>query len=277
MTRHLFISVLLLLSTLFTTHASAVLNFSVQPNPHISADDPLLPEIAKQIEGIMGEDVNYIPFKRMGRFNRALLQLELDIVLVEPHIAAWLLKDASTADLAHNLMLGSKASMQYAVIAPEDSFIDDLSDLNGNFVCSEPSPNLSAVAFLNMSNDPVNPPTIVAIKDRESALKRLKKKQCSAIIVDKKDMSFWREQLGEIKTIVESPVFPGWAMTISIIQPQSIVEKVRANIISSDTENNSVDRFFQHIEKTDSPQYFESSDRSHYKPFNILPGVVWGW
>lgn len=277
MVRYLFIHIFFLSTVLLSSHAAAVLNFSVQPNPHIPSDDPLLPEIAKQIESIMGEEVNYIPFKRMGRFNRALLQLELDVVLVEPHIAAWLLKDASTADLAHNLMLGSKASIQYAVIATQDSSINKLSDLNGNFVCSEPSPNLSAVAFLNMFNDPVNPPTIMGTRDKDTALKRLKRKQCSAVIIDKKEMGFWKEQLGEMKTIVESPVFPGWAMTISIIQPQDLVEKVRANITSAGTQNNSVNRFFKRIEKTDTPQYLQSSDRSHYKPFNILPGVVWGW
>lgn len=257
--------------------AQAELSFSVQPN--ILVKNPqLYANIAKELSDALGEPVTYKAAKNLNTFSKDLWRNKYDILLMEPHIAAWFLKAGDNGGTEHDLLLASNSSLRFHVITPEEKPYLGVSDLNGKYVCSPLSPSLAAVSFLNQVSNPVNPPIIFNIKNNEHAFKTLQRKRCEAVVIESKDEEFWQKQpIARFKTIYTSPSFPGWVMTLYAIHPPQIKDKLKTYLAQATTTNSAIQDFFKSIEQTDQVSFIEQPNDDDYLPYNILPGVVWGW
>lgn len=266
-----------LLGLFFTTTTWADLSFTVQPN--ILVKDPALySQVAKQLTQIVGEPVIYTPAKNLNTFSRGLWRNKYDIVLMEPHIAAWFLRDGDNGGTEHDLLLASNATERYQVLTPEDKPYLSIHDLNGKYVCSPISPSLGAAAFLNKVNNPVNPPSVFNIKNNAHAFKSLQKKRCEAVVVESRDEEFWKQQpIERFKSIFTSTSFPGWVMTIYSIHPPQIKSALSNTFSNEDMTTTAIGDVFKAIEKSEHIKFIKNPKESDYHQYNILPGVVWGW
>lgn len=266
----------LLLGLFIYSNGQAALSFSVQPNTLIS-DETVYHKMAQSLSLAVGEEVEYVKARSLNVFSKELLRNKYDIVLMEPHIAAWFLKSGDNGGTEHDLLLASAASLRYEVITPDSKPYQGITDLNGKSVCAPLSPSLATVAFMSEVSNPVNPPIAFNIKSNQHALQSLQKKRCEAIVIESRDHSFWRESSIPFKTIYTSQSFPSWVMTIYAIHPPQVKDALRNFLDSPALANSAIAEFYQVIEQSPKASFMQNPSDDDYLPYNILPGVVWGW
>lgn len=261
----------------FISSAHAELMLGVQPNAPDFDNRAFYEELAKNFGDLLGEPVAYDPTSDWVEFNRRLLRNEFDVILLEPHIVAWIIRTEGNGGLDHRVLAGVPGKVKYHVVTDEDKDYVSLQDLEGKGVCTPLSPGLAAVAFMNEISSPVNPPYTVAVKQGSGrALQYLQRGRCEAMVVTASEMSVLKSEGKTLKSVFASREFPGWALTISAVQPKEYREKLRAALTN---QSQKAAIFEQLYSKLHGPEgdYFFLSQYSYYEPYNILPGVVWGW
>ncbi len=264
---------LLTVSALLVSLSAEALVLSASPLESEADAQRIYAPVAELLSDALGVEVVFEYGADWLTFSRKLIASDYDLILSEPHIAAY--ASSKTSVLSMNVISRLPGELKYHVIVSQDNAANNLQDLQSSQICMLPSPNYSGVLIMKEFTNPVVQPSVVQVQGNDDKIfSYFKKGRCAAAVIN--DLNYQRlltagEQIKSIYTTVTSPNF---GLTVSQRIPQADRELIN-NALQDPANADRLNVLYSTYSAGQSP--FVSTDSAAYQPFNILPGVVWGW
>lgn len=229
--------------------------------------------VAKLLSEKLGIEVGFHYENNWQEFSKKLLSDEYHLVFSEPHITAYLADIKS--DYAMDAPLKLSGNIVFHVVVKKENKSKTLKSLGAARICMLPSPNFSGVIIKKEFSNPVVQPVIVATSGNfESVYRHFQKGVCDAAVIDEASYKKHKASGGDIYSIYTSSKTPNTSLAVS----QRVSVSDRSIIIDALTnpENQAILKALTQV-YGDENTTFEKTSREEFIPFNILPGVVWGW
>ena len=209
--------------------AQAELILSGSPSVQDRAElDKRYTELATELSKVLGEEVRYVaPLNEMG-YAQEIRKGSYDILIDGPHLAAW----RETKGL-HKPVAQTTIPLTFLVVTPaNDTSIQSPEQLIGKPVCSQPSPNLSTLMFMNLYPNPMQMPTMRIVNGFKPITEKVLKGECKAGVLN---AGFYEKTLDKatqekLRVIYNTRPLPGHIMTasnkLSAEQRESLIKRI---------------------------------------------------
>jgi ABC-type phosphate/phosphonate transport system substrate-binding protein len=253
--------------------ASAELIFTAPPREKQAAGEKLYGPIAESLSVLLGEKVTYEWPRDWLTYSMKMRRGDYDLVFDGPQFAAWRIEH-----LQHEPLVRLEGHLEFFVITPKDSPINELQDIVAKKICGLASPNLATISMLREFKNPVRQPIFVETKGgAKGVYNKLKSGGCAAAVIRdgfyKSQMS--DEERSQYKIIWKSKKMPNQTITASKKIPEQIREQMVASLTTDKGSASSMPLFARFSKKSKS---YIAAEKSEYDELNLLlEGVVWGW
>lgn len=261
-------------ATLTLSTASQALLMTASPLEGQAAAEELYVPMAKVLSDALGFEVNFEYSRDWQNFSKQVLANSYDLILADPHIIAFATK-SSNGGLFMDVMTRLPGQIKLNVVVQSSSDKSSLKSLERSRICMLPSPNYSGVMIKKEFTNPVIQPAVREVKGSyNEVFEKFKKGGCDAAVIDDKSFQRLTAAGEDIKSIYQSKASPNLGLAIS----QRITPTDRALIVQALQDPATKEKLANIFNKYSSGSGpFEDATNEDYQPFNILPGVVWGW
>jgi|GEM_PF-6696996 len=261
-----------LLITLFNSQAMALV-IGASPVADKTEAAAIYEPLAALLSEALDVEVVYEHAQDWQQFTKSLFDDHYDIMLVEPHIAAYVSDYDSI--LGFNLLARLPGKLSFHAVVKEDSSASSLKSLATSRICMLPSPNFSGVLLKKEFTNPVTQPMTIEVRGGfDKVYSSFSKGRCHAAMISDQQLQKLQEQDAAIKSVFHTKTSPNQALAISQRVPPSDRKMITDALYSTDN-NEKLQKLYATYSGGAAP--FTPSSNEEYKSFNILPGVVWGW
>jgi len=230
--------------------------------------------LADAFSDVLGKPVKFVFPGNFLRYQREMRKGSYDIIFDGPHFASWRIKH-----LGHEVLVKLTGTIEYfLLIRKGNNRVSKTDDLIGKKICVVAPPNLSSLTLLNLYNNPVRQPRLLAVRGgMKTVVRRFNNGACEAAIVRtgyyKKKLTI--EEHERTRIIYKTNPLPNQVITVS--------KKLTSNevaILASAIEFGKIKNFITPIAHRfgGKKAYFLAAKTSEYISYtNLLEGVIFGW
>lgn len=262
-----------LLITLFSSQTTAALVIGASPLANKAEAASIYEPLATLLSGALDIEVTYEHAQDWQQFTKSLFADHYDIIVAEPHIAAYVSDYDSV--LGFNVLSRLPGRLSFHTIVAEDNQATSLKNLASSRICMLPSPNFSGVLLKKEFTNPVTQPMTIEVRGGfDKVYSKFSKGRCHAAMISDQQLQQLQAQGAAIKSIFHTKASPNQAIAVSQRVPPADRQMITEAIHSADSIN-TLQKLYSTLSGGESP--FIPSNNDEYKSFNILPGVIWGW
>lgn len=255
------------------TVSNAFYAMSASPTLQPEQAEALYQPVAKLLSEKLNIDIDFQYDGNWQEFTKHLFADEYHVIVTEPHVAAYLADVKS--NLAMILPLRLEGDVFFHVVVNGDHKATSLKSLRSRRICMLPSPNFSGVMIKKEYSNPVVQPVVVEVKgDFNNIYQRFQEGLCEAAVIDDETYQNALAQGDFIRSVHTTVKAPNVGLVLServSVPDRAVIVKALTNV-----ENSSVLQPLAAAYGSDQ-ETFTITDGEIFRPFNILPGVVWGW
>lgn len=251
----------------------ASLLLTATPTLSVEKAHDIYKPVAALLTDALGIPVEFGYTENWQEFSYKVLANEYDMILAQPHIAAYV--SSPDSNLFMDVPVRLDQNTRFHVVVDESSAAEKLKDLSYSRICMRPSPNFSGVIIKREFSNPVIQPVVIEVNGGfDEVYQRFKRKRCQAAVIN--DDTYQRlNTAGEaIRSIYTTPDSPNLALAVSTRIPPPDMEII-SNALKNAGNIEKLSPLFKH--HANKKALFVSTRQKELEPFNILPGVVWGW
>ena len=266
-------SLVLSLSILLPSIATAELTFTAPPRETPAAGEKVYGPLVKHLSALLNEKVTYKHPRSWRNYKKEMQKGSYDIVFDGPHFAAWRLNKQSAQPVVK-----LPGSLSFVLVARKEANVSDKKDLIGKKVCSLPSPNLGAMTVYSMYPNQMSQPVFKFVKGGMGKVtKTMLAGKCDGAILRK---SFFNNKLSadqraSLIVLETSKPYVNQGVTLNARIP---VEK-RQLIIKSLTAGEGKQAAMPILNRfSGKAKNFVAANESEYSDLNLLKkNHIFGW
>lgn len=257
---------------LFSIHSQAVV-LTATPLENAAEAKAIYQPVADLLTEALGLEVTFEYAEDWQHFSKNIIADRYDIILAEPHIAAY--ATSYNSILSMNVLTRMTGEQTFHTVVAADSGAGSLKSLQTSRICMLPSPNFSGVLLKKEFTNPVSQPITIEVRGGfEKVYEYFKKGRCDAAMINEKLLHKLQAEGESIKSIFKTKTSPNTALTVSQRLPPAD-RKLLVDALQNTDNNAKLKALHTKYGSMDIP--FIPANNDDYVDFNILPGVVWGW
>lgn len=219
------------------------------------------------ISGVIGEKVVIKPAHNFNEYTSNMRKGAYDIVFDGPHFINWRIKKQH-----HVVVAKQPGELHFSIVVKADSPIKDLKDLWAKPVCSPPAPHLGTLTLIDLYNNPVREPVIVAVKSFKHGLECLREGRGVAALVRDKYWLKKADKTGLRVMYVTSRKMPARGLSVNA----RLNEKTRSKMIKALTSKEA-ESFTEKAFASIGGGKFIRASTSEYSELDDLMQIVFGF
>ena len=172
-------------ATLLFSAGTQAFVLTAAPLENQAKSNALYQPLAKLLSEALELEVTFAYAEDWQHFSKNIIADRYDIILAEPHIAAYVTSYDSI--LSMNVLSRLPGQQLFHAIVASDSNASRLKDLQTSRICMLPSPNFSGVLLKKEFTNPVSQPVTIEVRGNfEKIYQYYKKGRCNAAVIDDK-------------------------------------------------------------------------------------------
>jgi hypothetical protein len=184
-----------------------MLVFAAAPRESEAAATAIYAPIADYLSAVLGRPVAYRYVGDWGVYRTHMLRGEYDLVFDGPHFNGYRLEK-----LQHQVLVRLPGGFQFAIIARDDLVFKGMRQLYRNSFCAFAPPNLGTLVLLDLFDNPMRQPLILAAASSEQIYQGVVARRCTAGMLP---LAHFRQldRDGRVRILYTSDALPNQALS----------------------------------------------------------------